>query len=177
MRPRRDDERGAALLIVVLCLAALLPLALGLSSLVLRRQRQVQAWTQESVGRLAVEGAFELARARIATGVGLRPGAATVLQVDEVGALGVTLRIRRQQDVALGLDGRIVPASAADLEERVIDAEGNVLCPWRRLEVYLVEARAEGPADSPDVRLLGGVARLEDGRTLSLGYRCDRRGG
>jgi hypothetical protein len=173
----RRNERGAALLIVLLCLAALLPLALGLSGLVARRHRQVRAWTQESVGRLAVEGAFELARARIADDIGLRPGATTVLRVAEVGALGVTLRIRHQEDVALGLDGRIVPVSSADLDERVVDAEGNVLCPWRRLEIYLVEARAEGPADGPDVRLLGGVARLDDGRTVSLGYRCDRRGG
>jgi hypothetical protein len=36
-----------------------------------------------------------------------------------------------------------------------------------------VQARHGNPA----MRLLGGIGRLDDGRTLSLGYRVDRRGG
>jgi hypothetical protein len=171
-------ERGAALLVVVLCLAALLPLALGLSSLVLRRQHQVGRWQGESAGRLAVQGAYQVVWARIeARTLSLRPGETRVLRLSEVGPTGVTVRIRRQPDVGIGLDGRVVPASAADLEQRVVDAEGRVFCPWRLLEVYQVEAEAGGTAAGPDVRLLGGLARLDDGRTLSLGQRYDRRGG
>ncbi len=89
----------------------------------------------------------------------------------------MSLRVRREEDVAIRLDGRIVPAQEADFGERVIDSDGDAFCPWQRFEIYFVEAEADGTAGNPSMRLLGGIGRLEDGRTLSLGYRVVRRGG
>ena len=178
MRPRGRRERGAALLVVLLALAVLLPLALGLSALVLRRQRQVGRWEAASAGRQAVTGAFEAVRLRVSTGeVGLRVSEIRTWEWREIGAYGVSVRVRRQEDVAIRLDGQIAPAHKAEFGERVIDSDGDSFCPWRRVEVYFVEVEAEGTAGNPSIRLLGGIGRLEGGRTLTLGYRLDRRGG
>lgn len=175
---RGERERGAALLVVLLALAALLPLALGLSSLVLRRQHQVGRWHGASAGRQAVVGAFDAVRLRVSSGeIGLHPGEFRSWEQRELGPRGVTVRVWRQEDVAIRMDGQIVPAHRAELGERVIDSDGDAFCPWVRLEVYLVEAEAEGTAGNPARRLLGGIGRQEDGRTLTLGYRIDRRGG
>jgi hypothetical protein len=138
----------------------------------------VSGWQSASAGRLAVEGALEQARARLSSGdLALLPEEQATWRVGTLGPRGVGVRVRRQEDVAVRLDGRIVPAAQADFGERVTDREGRAISPYLRLEVYLVEAEAEGTASSPSIRLLGGLARLPDGRTLSLGHRCDRRGG
>jgi hypothetical protein len=175
---RRTSERGAALIVVLLALAALLPIALGLSELVFRRQRQVARWQGASAGRLAVVGALESVRLRVSSrGVRLEPGESGTWKLRGVGPRGVRVRLRREEDVAVRLDGHVVPAREADLAARVIDSDGDSFCPWRRVEVYLVELEAEGTAGNPAMRLLGGIGRLEDGSTLTLGYRIDRRGG
>jgi hypothetical protein len=151
--------------VVLLALAVLLPIALGLSALVLRRQRQVGRWQGASAGRLAVTGAFEAVRLRVASGeVSLRPSEFRSWEWREIGPRGVSVRVRRQEDVAIRTDGQIVPGHRADIGERVIDSDGDSFRPWRRVEVYFVEAEAEGTADRPSIRLLGGIGRLEDGQ-------------
>jgi hypothetical protein len=174
----REPERGAALIVVLLALAVLLPIALGISGLVFRRQKQVARWQGANAGRLAVVGAFESVRLRVASReIGLRPGDFRSWEQRELGPRGVSVRVRREEDVAIRMDGQIVPAHEAEFGEQVIDSDGDVFCPWQRVEVYFVEAEAEGTAGSPSMRLLGGIGRLKDGRTLPLGYRVDRRGG
>ncbi len=178
MRCFRASERGAALIVVLLALAVLFPIALGVSELVFRRQRQVARWQGASAGRLAVVGAFESVRLRVASReIALEPGDFRSWERREVGPRGVSVRVRREEDVAIRLDGQIVPAHEAEFGERVIDSDGDSFCPWRRVEVYFVEVEAEGTAGNPSMRLLGGIGRLEDGRTLTLGHRVDRRGG
>ncbi len=174
----RPSERGVALIVVLLALAVLLPIALGISGLVYRRQQQVARWRGANAGRLAVVGAFESVRLRVASReIGLNPGDFRSFEQRELGPRGVNVRVRREEDVAIRMDGQIVPAHRAEFGEQVIDSDGDAFCPWQRVEVYFVEVEAEGTAGNPSMRLLGGIGRLKDGRTLSLGYRVDRRGG
>jgi hypothetical protein len=172
-------ERGAALLLVLIALVALMPMALFLSDFAWRRQRQVNARTQNVGGQAAVRGALDLAMARIQSGRIrlLGPDQSERFELEESEVRPVRVRVSRQSDAVLGLEGRVLtPEEAAevDADERGIDALGRVVRQYRRLEVYLVEA--ESPARHPfgAVRLLAAVARLDSGEVVCIGVRYDR---
>jgi hypothetical protein len=175
----RTRERGAALLIVMITLAALMPLALLLSDFVWRRQRQVNARQQDLGGEAAVRGALDLSMARLQSGrLSLRgPDQSERFELEEPESRPVRVRISRQSDAVLSLEGRLLtPEEAAmvDVDALGIDGFGNVVHEYRRLEIYLVEA--ESPARRPfgAVRLLAAVARLDTGEIYCLGMRYDR---
>jgi hypothetical protein len=175
----RTKERGAALLIVMITLAALMPLALLLSDFVWRRQRQVNARQQDLGGEAAVRGALDLSMARLQSGrLSLRgPDQSERFELEEPESRPVRVRISRQTDAVLSLEGELLtPEEAAmvDVDALGIDGFGNVVHEYRRLEIYLVEA--ESPARRPfgAVRLLAAVARLDTGEIYCLGMRYDR---
>jgi len=172
-------ERGAALLIVLIALAALMPLALLLSDFAWRRQQQVNARQQDLGGQAAVRGGLDVAMARVQSGrLDLR-GAdqSEEFEMEEPEGRPVRVRVSRQTDAVLSLEGRLLtPEEAAmvDVDALGIDGLGNVVHEYRRLEVYLVEA--ESPARRPfgAVRLLAAVARLDTGEIYCIGMRYDR---
>jgi hypothetical protein len=175
----RAKERGAALLLVMITLAALMPLALLLSDFAWRRQRQVNARQQDLGGQAAVRGAVDLVMARLQSGrLDLRGADQSErFELDEPEGRPVRVRVSRQADAVLGLDGRLLtPEEAATIDEGAlgIDGLGNVVRQYRRLEVYLVEA--ESPARRPfgAVRLLAALVRLDTGEIDCIGMRYDR---
>ena len=105
----RAQERGAALLIVLIALAALMPLALLLSDFAWRRQRQVNARQQDLGGQAAARGALDLAMARIQSGrLDLRgPGQSEQFELEEPESRPVRVRVNRQTDAVLSLEGSI----------------------------------------------------------------------
>ena len=175
----RPQERGAALLLVLIALIALMPMALFLSDFAWRRQRQVNTRTQNVGGQAAVRGALELAMARIQSGRIhlLGPDQSERFELEEPDFRPVRVRVSRQDDAVLGLEGRVLApdeAAQVDPDELGIDGLGRVVRQYRRLEVYLVEA--ESPARHPfgAVRLLAAVARLDTGEVVCVGVRYDR---
>lgn len=170
------EERGASLILVLIALAALTPLALILSDLVQMRQRQVGGHQQNVGGQVMVRGALDLAMARLQSRqIALESAQSTQFELEEP-PRPVRVRVSREPDVVLGLDGSVSdPEDAADLdlESLGIDRVGGVVRQYRRLEVYLVEA--ESPARYPfaAVRLLAVVGRLDEG-VICLGVRYDR---
>jgi len=172
-------ERGAALLLVLIALVGLMPMALFLSDFAWRRQRQVNAMTQNVGGQAAVRGALDLVMARIQSGrlhlVG--PDQSERFELDEPEGRPVRVRVSRQDDAVLGLEGRVLaPEEVAqvDADQLGIDGLGRVVRQYRRLEVYLVDA--ESPARHPfgAVRLLAAVVRLDTGEVVCVGVRYDR---
>lgn len=172
----KRGERGASLILVLAALATLMPLALILSDLVLMRQRQVSRHQQSAGGQAMVRGALDLAMQRLVSGrIALGSAQSAEFELEEA-ARPVRVRVSRQPDAVLGLDGSVIdPEDAADLDlERLgIDPVRGVVRQYRRLEVYLVEA--ESPARYPfaAVRLLAVVGRLDEG-VICLGVRYDR---
>ena len=172
-------ERGAALLLVLIALAGLMPLALLLSDFAWRRQRQVNARQQNMGGQAAVRGALDLTMARLQAGniVLVGPDQSARFELDEPEGRAVRVRVSREGDAILSLEGRVLtPQEAADLDldQLGIDGLGRVVRQYRRLEVYLVEA--ESPARSPfgAVRLLAAVTRQDTGEITCIGLRYDR---
>jgi hypothetical protein len=171
-------ERGAALLLVMIALAALMPLALLLSDFVWRRQQQVNARQQNVAGEAAVRGALDLTMARIQAGrLDLRgPDQSERFELEEP-SRPVRVSVSRQSDAVLSLEGRLLTSeevAMVDVDALGIDGLGNVVRQYRRLEIYLVEA--ESPARRPfgAVRLLAAVARLDTGEIYCIGMRYDR---
>jgi hypothetical protein len=174
-----SKERGAALLLVLIALAALMPLALLLSDFVWRRQRQVNGRQQNVAGQAAVRGALDLAMARLQAGriVLVGPDQSARFELEEPESRAVRVRVSREPDAVLTLEGRVLdPEEAADLDLDAlgIDGLGRVVRQYRKLEVYLVDA--ESPARYPfgAVRLLAVLARPDTGEIICIGARYDR---
>lgn len=173
----RKGERGAALVLVVVALAVLLPIALVLWRNVFAWQSQTTAFKEavrrESVLRNAVERAAEQLRT-----------AAFPLAVDEARRLTIpeiseplTVEITRQPDAVVTLDGDVLrgpETRGVNLGQFGIDSRGLVVYQYRKLEIYLVEAESRGESVVPSVRVLGVLGRDPDGRVLTLGVRADR---
>jgi hypothetical protein len=176
---RRRAEQGAALILVLLALAALTPLALMLSEFVLTRQRQTGAYQHALGSQAAVRGALDVALGRLASGdLALDPAQTTEVEL-EPGPRPIRLRVSREGDVILGLDGGVTPAEDAaalgiDVGRMGIDpVGGGTVREYRLMEVYRVEAECPARYPFPAVRLLAAVGRL-DGTVVTLGVRYDR---
>ena len=169
-------ERGASLLLVIIALAALMPLALLLSEFVLTRQRQAGAHQFGLGGQAAVRGALDLALARLASGeIALAVPASASFDLEQ-GPRPVRVRVVREPDAVLALDGNVLTpeeASGLNLDRLVIDPVSGAVREYRSMEVYRVEAECPARYPFPAVRLLAAVGRL-DGRVLTLGVRYDR---
>jgi hypothetical protein len=170
-------ERGASLLLVIVALAALMPVALVLSDLVLMRQRQVMGFQQNLGGQAAARGALDMAMSRLrAHQVALEWGQSTEFTL-ETTPRPVRVRVVRQPDVVIALDGTVLDHDEAeDLDTQAFGIDtgtGGLVHRYRRLEVYLVEAECAARYPVAAVRLLAVVGRVED-RVINLGLRYDR---
>lgn len=174
----KRDERGAALVLALITLMALMGLALLLSDLVTMRQRQVNAYQINLAAQYATRGSLELAMARLQSGLtSLDPGQSASFEVGEDSARPVHVRIARQADAVLSLGGRVLEpeeADKVDVDSMGIDPLGSPVREYRRLEVYLVEAETAARYPFGPVRLLGVVGRLDGGTVVCLGVRYDR---
>lgn len=187
LRTLKPEERGAALVLVLMALATVLPLVLVLSELVLMRQRQVNVYRENLGGQAGVRGGLALAMARLqptsrvagaerSAQIVLSVGQATRFSLDDPGTRPVRVLVSREPDAVLTLEGRVLRPEdvGLDLRRVGIDGEGRVQRQYRLLEVYLVEAEAPARYPFPAVRLLGVVARVEDEAVVCLGLRYDR---
>jgi type II secretory pathway component PulK len=170
------SERGASLILVLVALAALTPLALILSDLVLMRQRQVGGHQHSVGGQALVRGGLDLAMTRLQSRQ-IALGSAQSAEFDlEEGPRAVRVRVFREPDAVLALDGSVIdPADAADLDldRLAIDPTSGAVREYRRLEVYAVDAEAPARYPFAAVRLLAVVGRLDEG-VICLGVRYDR---
>jgi len=188
-------ERGLALLLALVALALLLALALVVSQVALSRRTKATAYRETLARQIAVRGAFDSVRERLfSTELVLAPERTSRFEVGAPLPVAVRVQVTRESDAVLTREGRVlrgVETLGIDLaqigvhgqKQATIDKDGKLeirmvgkrmVHQYRRLEVYLVEVEADGGPSFPAVRLLGGLARLDDGRVLSLGFRYDR---
>ena len=169
-------QRGASLILVLIALAALTPLALALSDLVLMRQRQANGHQHNIGGQALVRGGLDLALGRLESKeIALGPGQRAEFDLGE-SFRPVNVRVTREDDSVLGMDGSVIAIADAgelDVDGVAIDQTSGAVRKYRRLEVYSIEA--ESPARYPfaAVRLLAVVGRLDE-RVFCLGVRYDR---
>jgi hypothetical protein len=178
LRPLSERERGVALLLVLVALAAVLPLAIVLSELVIARHRQVNLFRENLAGQAIVRGALDVAMARLRSKqIAPEPNAEQGFEVAPESSRSAHVRVERQPDALLALDGRVLgprEAFGVDAQRIGVDPDGRVVRQFRRLEVYLVEAESPPRVPFPAVRLLAVVARLDGGEVVCIGVRYDR---
>lgn len=172
---RIRDAGGAALVIVLLAIAVLLPPTIVLATLALRWQRQAIDYRDTISQEFAAQAGFEEARNRVAAdGLDLAAGDGSTFVVEE---LGVNVRVTREPDVVLAQDGRILEgmaASRADLEQTGIDAEGRVVYQFKKLEIYVVQVDVSRRPTLSAVRLYAVLAKLPEEQVEVLGTRIHR---
>lgn len=172
------NERGAALVIVLVAIVVLLPVTLVLATLAIKWQRQSLDYREAISEEFAAEAGFEQARSRIAAdGLELEPDQASAFVIEELPNLGVRVRVARESDIVLTQTGRILDSAAAaraDLEQTGIDAEGRVVYQFRKLQIYVVRVDVSRRPTLPAVRLYGVVAKLPDDTIEVLGSRLSR---
>lgn len=171
-------ERGAALVLALVTLMALMGLALLLSDLVTLRQRQVNTYQQNLRAQFALRGALDLAMARLQSGqTSLGPLQSARFEVEVLAGRPVLVQVRRQADAILSIGGRVLDedeAAGLDVDAVGIDGLGSPVREYRRLEVYLVEGEYPARASFAALRLLGVVGRLDAATVVCLGVRYDR---
>jgi hypothetical protein len=170
-------ERGAALVLVVVALAVLLPLVLVLSRNVVARQNRTTAFRETVRREMILRDAFGRTAERLRRErFDLAPDEGRRLRFIGLDPT-IEVEITRQPDAVIGLDGRVFrgrEASSLDLELAGLDPREIMVHQYRKLQIYLVEAESRGGGFVPAVRLLGVLARRWDGRVVSLGVRVDR---
>ena len=174
------NARGAALIVVLLAIAVLLPPTLVLASLALKWQRQSLDYRDTISEEFIAHAGFEEARNRVtADGLGLSPNEASAFVVDEIGDHRANVRVARTADIVLSQDGRVLEGTAAqraDLELTGVDAEGRVVYQFKRLEIYVVRVDVSRRPTLPEVRVYGVLAKLPDssievlGKSVARGY-------
>ncbi|HET6897173.1 MAG TPA: hypothetical protein VFK70_02455, partial [Vicinamibacteria bacterium] len=95
---------------MMIALAALMPLALLLSDFAWRRQQQVRGRLQDMAGEAAARGGLDLAMGRIQSGrLVLRgPDQSESFELDEPEGRAVRVRVSRQTDAVLSVEGRLL---------------------------------------------------------------------
>lgn len=169
------SSRGAALVVVLLAIAVLLPPTIMLATLALNWQRQSLDYRDTISEEFAAHAGFEEARVRIdADGLGLEPDEGSTFVVEELGA---SVHVAREADIVLTQTGRILYGTAAqkaDLELTGVDAEGRVVYQFKKLELYVVRVDVSRRPTLPAVRLYGVLAKLPGGGIEVLGQRSTR---
>jgi hypothetical protein len=173
-----SSERGVALVVVLVAIVVLLPPTILLSALAIRWQRQTIDLRDGVEEDFAAHAGLEEARNRIAsTTFGLAPNEATAFVLDELGDVTPSVRIAREEDVVLTLDGGVLEGPAAakvNLEQTGVDAEGRVVYQYRKLEIYVVEVDVKRRPTLRAVKLEGVIARLPDSSVQTLGVKTTR---
>jgi type II secretory pathway component PulK len=174
----RGDERGVAIIVVLLAIAVLLPPTLVLASLAIKWQRQALDYRDSISEEFAAHAGFEKARTRIAANsLELEPDQASSFVIEELEDFNASVRVARQGDIVLTQGGRIMDGTSTgkvDLELTGIDAEGRVVYQYRKLAIYTVQVDVSRRPTLPAVRLYGTVAVLPEGELEVLGLRIDR---
>ena len=175
---RALGERGAALVIVLLAIAVILPPTLVLASLALRWQRQSLDYRDTISEEFIAHAGFEEARNRVtADGLGLAPNEASSFVVDDIDDQRADVRVSRAADIVLSQGGRVLEGTAAeraDLELTGVDAEGRVVYQFKRLEIYVIRVDVSRRPNLAGVRVYGVLAKLPDGSIEVLGKSSAR---
>ena len=173
------NSRGAALIVVLLAIAVLLPPTLVLATLALKWQRHSLDYRRDTISEEFIAHAgFEEARNRVAgDGLGLAPNEGSAFVVDDLGDLRASVRVAREADIVLTQTGRVlegVAAERADLELTGVDAEGRVVYQFKKLEIYVVQVDVSRRPTLPAVRVYGVLAKLPGGSIEILGTSSAR---
>ena len=163
---------------VLLMLLLLLPLTLILSRLVLQWQRQAADFYAMTGLEYAARAGFEDAVSRLGTErIQLRPNESTRFAVEGVGGHTAYVRVSRQADSVVTLDGRVlegIEAAQAELDQMTVDPDLRRVHLFRKLEVCRVEVTVAGPPSMAGVRLGGVMVRATGGTWRRAGLRIDR---
>ncbi|MGH9461150.1 MAG: hypothetical protein ACRD1X_08020, partial [Vicinamibacteria bacterium] len=177
----RRGERGSALVVVLLMLLLLLPLTLILSRLVMQWQRQAADFYAMTGLEYAARAGFEDAVSRLGTEkIQLRPNESTTFEVEGIGGHTAHVRVSRQADSVVSLDGRVlegIEAALADLDQMTVDPDLRRVHLFRKLEVCRVDvtvARPPSKASMAGVRLGAVMVRVTGGAWRRAGLRIDR---
>ena len=175
---RTRNERGVALVLVLLAIVVLLPLTLVLSSFAIQWQRQSLDYRDMISEEFAGQSGFEEARNRVAAnGLDLEPNQASTFLVEELAEFGTRVRVSREADIVLSQTGHILDplaAGDADLALTGVDAEGRVVYQFRKLEIYVVQVDVSRRPSLPAVRLRGVLAKLPENTIQTLGSQLTR---
>jgi hypothetical protein len=98
-------------------------------------------------------------------------------EVDEPDIRFVSVRVDRDPDEVLSIDGRVLgPEEAADvdLDRLRSDFLGRPVHEYRKLEIYRVEAESAARYPFGAVRVMAVMARLDTGQVVCIGTRYDR---
>ena len=173
------NSGGAALVVVLLAIAVILPPTLVLASLALKWQRQSLDYRDTISEEFIAHAGFEEARNRVtADGLGLAPNEGSSFVVDDLGDQRASVRVSRAADIVLSQDGRVLEGAAverANLELTGVDAEGRVVYQFKKLEIYVVQVDVSRRPTLPAVRMYGVLAKLPEGSIEVLGKSTARR--
>jgi hypothetical protein len=170
------EERGSALVVVLLMLLLVLPLSLILGRLVIQWQRGATQFTSFAVQEYVARAGFEDALKRLGMNE-LRFEFSTEFQLEGFEGHGARVKVIREADAVLSLEGRIlegIEATKADLDQIGVDPDLRRVYKFRKLEVCRVEVIVPGPRSLAGVRLWGVVVRAPDGPWQRAGLRIDR---
>ena len=172
----RQGEQGSALVIVLMALVLMLPLAMLLMSTAFVAQREAGNLRDLTALDYAARAGFADAHLRLAERrIEVAPTRASSYQT-VVNGIDVRVRVERQPDAVLGLDGRVlsgIEARAVDVDAVGFDPTMRRVRQYRRLEVFLVESRAD-KSELPTVRLSAVLVRAEVGPLQQAGLIVER---
>lgn len=169
-------QRGSALVVVLLMLLLVLPLSLIIGRLVMQWQGGAARLLRLTAMEYAARAGFEDALARLAANrIALDADEATEFEVQGLEGLTPRVRVSRQPDAVVSLEGRVlgaIEAARADLSQVGLDPDMRRVRQFRKIEVCLVEVTVTGSGGG--VRLWGVLLRASDGTWQRAGLRVDR---
>lgn len=167
---RLGNERGVALVIVLMAIMVILPPTIILASFAMRWQRQAIDMRDGMEQEYLAEAALEHARNRLSgDDVDIEVEGRRTFRVDE---LDVEFTLTRLDDVVLTVEGDILEGLAAgrvNLDQVGVDAEGRTVYQYRKLELYLVETVLQRRPSLVPTTLRAVMARLPNGTIETLG--------
>jgi hypothetical protein len=172
------EDKGSALVVVLVALLILTPLILILSAMVLRWQQQAAELRDVMELEYAARAGWVSAASQLyLRNIEIPIGATATLELAELSELATKAQISRDPDAILSLDGRVLvglDARKVDLDATAIDPDSRRVRRFRPLEVYLVDIFVTQRPSIPGVRLRGIVIRTDDGEIHQIGLRIDR---
>lgn len=164
-------------MVVLLVLLVLLPLGLTLLTMVMARFKQTVNFRDLLQQDFAVRGGLAEAAVRLEGGLDLKAGESAPFEMEGLSQNVVAVRVERDRDVILALDGHVLTsleAARVNVGQVAIDAEGRRIFQYRKVEVYLVEAKVIGRPGLAGVRLRGVLLRKPNGTIAQMGVRLER---
>ncbi|HEX9723857.1 MAG TPA: hypothetical protein VGC53_06200 [Vicinamibacteria bacterium] len=177
-RELMQGERGSALVVVLLMLLLLLPVTLILARFVMHWQGGAALFHRMTGMEYAARAGFEEAGNRLAIEqIRLDLNGSMAFEVRGLEGHTARVRVGRQPDAVISLDGRVLDAleaAAADLTQVGLDPDMRRVRLFQKLEVCLVEVTVAGPGSLAGVRLWGVLVRDRGGTWRRAGLRMDR---